>query len=656
MQFPIHSLYSHSPFCPKVNPKLYITPIIATLILALASLFSPFALVNSAQAASPITPYVYGIASSSNTYDVMVADGVNKDRRVARVKVDGVAFSNISTRLSTNASTAAFRVNGDKLGGSSLYSIDLKTGKYTQVAVSKTGAESIGAYVWSPAGNTMAFVRAAPAPDPANVDDAFGTIYIYSVGFKAVALGSSHGSDRLVGFSGDGLGVYVSRLTQTSGEGTLQDLVYLPLSGADADARLVLHSQPGLQYSQCAIWTPPGLSGRAACIAEGNFALASSAYIDSDSRPPSATGSTQPNTPPAIRLSKPNSLGVAVADLSGSAPILLRHDAEAFSFLGWKPDGTALVMGGTHSGASWAVDMSGNRRALDTTLRDLRPLTWSVDTSLVVLGDMPTTRLLTLNYNSGNVAATRYVGGTPKAGAPVVKLAVPYIHQVKDTAENGNGTWACGPTSVAMSLAYFGKLGPWTVQAAGDRLAAPSTTPAVPGAPSTPISTPTAVAQPTRPVTGADFGPYITNKYTAFGHTYDAVARDPSGNLLAGLYGTICPTGEASWQQMAAVLGWHGLSSQYTSISWDGIVGALRRGHPVLLGNELTSEGHIILVVGYTADGNLIVNDPYGNRFSPGYGTNDGKGVLYPWKLVTPRHALEIIGIVVASAPTGARH
>lgn len=584
-------------------------------------------------------PYVYGTASSSNTYDVMLADGVNKDRRVARVKVDGVAFSNISTRLSANASTAAFRVNGDKLGGSSLYSIDLKTGKYTQVAISKTGAESIGAYAWSPAGNTVAFVRTSPAPDPANVDDAFGTIYVYSVGFKAMALGSSHGNDRVVGFSGDGLGVYVLRATQTSGA-TLQDLVYLPLSGRDADARLVLHSQPGLQFSQCAIWTPPGISGKAACMVEGNFALATAAGIGTDSR------LSPPESGQPIKLSKPASLGVAVADLSGSAPMLLRHDAEAFPFLTWKPDGTGLIMGGTRSGASWAVDMSGDRHALDVALRDVRAFTWSQDTSLVVLGDAPTTRLVTLNYSSGNVAATRYVGVGTKAGAPVVKLAIPYIHQVKDTVENGNGNWACGPTSVAMSLAYFGKLEPWTVQAARNRLVVPATTSVVPGI----TITLTVVPQVSKPVTGADFAPYITNKYTAFGHTYDAVARDPSGNLLAGLYGTISPTGEASWQQMAAVLSWHGLNSQYTSITWDGIVGALKRGHPVLLGNELTPQGHIVLVVGYTADGNLIVNDPYGNRFSPGYGANDGRGVLYPWKLVTPRHALEVIGTVTAAA------
>ena len=96
---------------------------------------------------------------------------------------------------------------------------------------------------------------------------------------------------------------------------------------------------------------------------------------------------------------------------------------------------------------------------------------------------------------------------------------------------------------------------------------------------------------------------------------------------------------------MEQVLGWHGLQSRYVAATWDGIVGAVQRGHPVLLGNRLTSEGHILVVVGYTGDGNLVVNDPYGNRFAPGYGSNNGDGILYPWKRVTPRTALEVIGV-----------
>jgi hypothetical protein len=144
----------------------------------------------------------------------------------------------------------------------------------------------------------------------------------------------------------------------------------------------------------------------------------------------------------------------------------------------------------------------------------------------------------------------------------------------------------------------------------------------------------------------------VTSVYTSNGHIYSAVAPDPHGTLVAGLYGTICPTGEASWPMMASVLQWHGLSSQYVADTWDGIVAALKRGHPVLLGNMLTSAGHIVLVIGYTADGNLIVNDPYGDKFAPGYGSNNGDGVIYPWKRLTPRHALEVIGTYPPPPPT----
>ena len=80
----------------------------------------------------------------------------------------------------------------------------------------------------------MAFVRSrSAAGDPALVlDQAYGTIYIYSAGFEAVKLQTSSGNDRLLGFSGDGLGVYVERRETTSaGAGTLEHLVYLPLSG-----------------------------------------------------------------------------------------------------------------------------------------------------------------------------------------------------------------------------------------------------------------------------------------------------------------------------------------------------------------------------------------------------------------------------------------
>jgi hypothetical protein len=141
-----------------------------------------------------------------------------------------------------------------------------------------------------------------------------------------------------------------------------------------------------------------------------------------------------------------------------------------------------------------------------------------------------------------------------------------------------------------------------------------------------------------------NYAPYLTNVYTYNGHTYAAKAPDPRGNMLAGLYGTIAPTGLADWGRMKQVLQWYGLSTAYVSPTFNAVVAALKRGHPVILGNDLTAAGHIMVAIGYTSNNQIIVNDPYGNRFVSGYGANDGDGVFYAWNCSRVRNALEVIG------------
>lgn len=229
-------------------------------------------------------------------------------------------------------------------------------------------------------------------------------------------------------------------------------------------------------------------------------------------------------------------------------------------------------------------------------------------------------------------------------GPTVVKLDVPYIHQVIDFG-SADGNWACGPTSVAMVLAYYGKLEPWNEYMSGQVSNNPVLSPvnATPQPSATPL-TPLSPLKPGKVTDASNFSPYVTNAYTNNGHTYSATAPDPRGNRVAGLYGAICPTGFADWSRMEDVLQWHGLSARQLGASWDAIVGALKRGHPVLIGNGLTAEGHILVAIGYTKDGQLLVNDPYGNRFAPGYGGTSGKGLFYPWKCMRARNALEVIG------------
>jgi uncharacterized protein YvpB len=600
--------------------------------IAVLSLLLPFpldvaqpALASPSEAAPaiPLRPYAYATANSATGYDILVGDGLNKDTRIARVKVDSLYFTDVTARLSTDATQVAFRVTGDRNGGSSLYSVHVASGKFVQVAATKSNSEGIGAYVWSPAGNTLAFVRSAPALDPALMDDAFGTIHVYSVGFQATRLKSSNGNDRLLGFAGDGLGVYVAR-RESLDNVTLEHLVYLPLAGASATT--MIKSQPGLRYSNYALLAPPRATPKLAFVAEGDFALAAQNSNAHEVTPGSAvTVTVASKAPGAARLVRPTGLGLVTSDTLGRSQTLLRRDAEDYAHLSWAPDGSALLVGSNRG--SWRVGLDGSRLSLGTSVAALHPAAASREGTFVVMSDNPATRLVTLDYATGKVSATKYVGVTPKPAAATMRLRVPYIHQVNDTVGSADGDWACGPTSVVMTLAYYGKLEPWYVNQ-NNRVS---------GLSGTPI--------PTRAPVGVDYAPYITNEYAHNGHTYSATARDPSGNQVAGLYGTICPTGNASWPVMSQVLSWHGLQSQRVSLTWDGIVAALKRGHPVLLGNKLTSEGHILVVIGYTADGNLVVNDPYGNKFAPGYGSNDGNGILYPWKRITPRTALEVIGV-----------
>jgi hypothetical protein len=553
----------------------------------------------------------------------MLSNGVGKDRRVATVKVGSVFFSDVMARLSADGSTVAFRVTGDRYGGSSLHVVSVVGGRHTRIAASDNSAQGIGAFAWSPAGNTLAFVRAAPALDPATVEEAYGTIHIFSVGFQAVELQGSTGNDRLLGFARDGLGVLAAR-REITGSTTLEHLVYIPISGGESV--VLMRSTPALRYHRFAVWARDGLPVKVAALAEGAFP------ITMQSPSPLSGGSTSPYAPEVVRLSHPSGLGVIISDPAGTMPYLLRHDAEAYRQIIWARNGQALLAVGRAGSSTWAIDLSGGKRQVNVALVEPSALSQSDDGLVVMLSDVPGTRLLALDVASGQVVANKSVGGSPKPADAAVRMDVPYIHQVNDLAVHGDGNWACGPTSVAMLLAYYGKLQPW------------STYSAMTAGEDPPVISHVQVSAPRKPA-GADFAPYITQSYTYNGRTYDVLARDPAGNWLAGLYGTICPTGLASWPAMVSVLEWHGLSSQWVPATWDGVVGALQRGHPVLLGNMLTPEGHILVVIGYTPDGNLIVHDPYGNKFAPGYGTNDGRGVLYPWKRITPRRALEVIGV-----------
>ncbi len=63
---------------------------------------------------------------------------------------------------------------------------------------------------------------------------------------------------------------------------------------------------------------------------------------------------------------------------------------------------------------------------------------------------------------------------------------------------------------------------------------------------------------------------------------------------------------------------------------WGDVKKWLDSGKPCIVHGYFTSSGHIIVIRGYTDDGNWIVNDPYGEWFSDGYQTDlSGEGLVY---------------------------
>jgi hypothetical protein len=132
------------------------------------------------------------------------------------------------------------------------------------------------------------------------------------------------------------------------------------------------------------------------------------------------------------------------------------------------------------------------------------------------------------------------------------------------------------------------------------------------------------------------YGQYVTAPFNYKGRTFTAVGTDPTGHKVQGLYGAIVGTSTlAHWELMIDVLNLYGLSTDYIPASWAAITAQLDKGNPVVLGTTLTTSGHILVARGYTANGYLLVNDPYGNGLGRnGYGGDDGGNAAYAWKKI----------------------
>lgn len=610
-----------------------------------------------AAAAPPALPrYAYMIPSSPTSYDLMLWDA-GKDKLLVRTAVLGTGVADTQARIAPDGARVAYRVTNDRNGGGSLRLFDIQARKAITVTYSKSANLGVGTFGWSPDSRLLAFSWTTPAmPKP---DEGYGSIWVVDASGKNLRkILSAQLEDRFVAWSSDSRGFYFERQEEVEGvEAPLRHLMYMPLDGKP---RSVLRSvapgkkTPGLLFDTFQVWAaPPGKDAapapaRVAALAVGDLGLLPQTLPMPLAVPPTTPPLTAAKV--ATTTVATDEVPALVVGLDDGSPFLpLSIDNARPDLLAWGSTGGYLLAAGGKKAAALRFELgNGKRIGLAESLARMQPIAWSADHRYAVfanLGLQSISTIITADMNTGKLTASRKVGTTEVVGASTGTLDIPYINQVWDTANSVNGNWACGPTSVAMILSYYGRLDPWPLDPKSAK--APIRSMAVaPKKGATPTPTPARF--------GRDYAQYISAPFTYKERKFTKTSLDPTGRKVAGLYGSIVfPDGLAHWEAMQEVLAVYDLKASFIPATWAGITAALDKGYPVLVGTRLTDEGHILVARGYTSGGYLVVNDPYGNKFGPnGYGGPDGENILYPWKKATVRLAMQVTGTVWTPTPT----
>jgi len=299
-------------------------------------------------------------------------------------------------------------------------------------------------------------------------------------------------------------------------------------------------------------------------------------------------------------------------------------NSEAIANVSLSPDGTHLAYVTQQSGELWLADTDGiNHTEIFTGgLSSTAGLAWGADGGMVaaMASQEPSLQVFDLSgavLGSLSAWPSDALLAEPLDAYDVCNYNAPFVHQVWDTPDWFGGYCACGPTSATMALAFYNKLSPNPIN----------------------ISVP-------YPHTNS-YGFYVPEKFGVF--QTRGVHGCPAGSRLGyGIYGNSMDVGRFAWAwRIQDSLNKLGLGNTYDSAAtFEEIKAALGRGHLVILSTYLTSAGHVVLVRGYTSDGKLIVNDPYGNRSAGSYGKQriDGADARYTWNETSPRWFIEVNG------------
>ena len=190
-------------------------------------------------------------------------------------------------------------------------------------------------------------------------------------------------------------------------------------------------------------------------------------------------------------------------------------------------------------------------------------------------------------------------------------LDVPYINQFYDVPSWFDGRYSCGPASVVMVLAYYNLLEPWNLN----------------------CNNPYFHVSP--------YGRYICCIFKVNNFTFDLRQLDASRRYYGyGVHGYVYIPGlGASWNKIVEVFEIFGFQAYIdTDASFDKIVREIDNGYPVIICTQLTSFGHIVVVIGYISNGSVIVNDPAGDLNRGQYFNYYGKDAIYDWPGINNGH------------------
>ncbi|GAA4623913.1 hypothetical protein GCM10023196_022030 [Actinoallomurus vinaceus] len=205
----------------------------------------------------------------------------------------------------------------------------------------------------------------------------------------------------------------------------------------------------------------------------------------------------------------------------------------------------------------------------------------------------------------GTATAPAASGLAPRVVRPMARTnSAAFVNQIYDTRDAFDGRGSCASTSAVMDLAgYQLAASPITVNYGGTHV--------------------------------TNYGRYVTDAYTYNGTTFNRTAPDYSGNgAWAGAHGWMYdPQLGNVWSRLFDYLNRHTGWAQENG--WDAawVRHQIDIGNLVVVAGNMTSAGHMVLIKGYTDDGQWIVNDPFGPWTNGGPG---GEGMTYSTAYLQP--------------------